>query len=68
MTSQATSDDQLVTLWLHGRSSSTARAYAADAAAFLAYVRKPLRSVTCRALPIMWRASPPPRRLASCPP
>ena len=43
---QASSDAQLVTMWLHGRSASTARAYAADAAAFLACAAKPLQSVT----------------------
>ena len=43
---QASSDAQLVTMWLHGRSASTARAYGADAAAFLAYAAKPLQSVT----------------------
>lgn len=46
MQSQASSDDQVLAMWLHGRSKSTARAYAADAAAFLAYVAKPLRMVT----------------------
>jgi integrase/recombinase XerD len=43
---QATSDAQLVALWLHGRSPTTIRAYQADAAAFFAYAGKPLRAVT----------------------
>lgn len=37
---------QLIALWLHGRSTHTRRAYAADAARFLAYVGKPLPAVT----------------------
>ncbi|WP_345772051.1 tyrosine-type recombinase/integrase [Azospirillum formosense] len=47
---QATSDDQLVALWLHGRGRHTRRAYAADAAAFRAAVGTPLRAVTLGAL------------------
>ena len=39
---QATTDDQLVTLWLHGRAPNTQRAYAADADRFRAFVAKPL--------------------------
>jgi integrase/recombinase XerD len=35
---QASSDDELVRLWLHGRSHHTQRAYAADAERFRAYV------------------------------
>jgi len=35
---QASSDDQLVDLWLHGRSPHAQRAYAADAERFRAYV------------------------------
>ncbi len=46
MPQQASTDAQLVGMWLHGRSSSTTRAYDADASAFLAYAAKPLRSVT----------------------
>lgn len=37
-TRQASSDDELVRLWLHGRSHHTQRAYAADAERFRAYV------------------------------
>jgi integrase/recombinase XerD len=43
---QATTDDQLVTLWLHGRAPNTQRAYAADADRFRAFVAKPLPMVT----------------------
>ena len=43
---QASCDVELVSMWLHGRSVGTARAYAADVRAFLAHVDKPLRLVT----------------------
>lgn len=43
---QAGSDEQLVALWLHGRSGGTQRAYAADLRAFLAHVARPLRAAT----------------------
>jgi hypothetical protein len=33
---QADTDAQLISLWLHGRSAGTARAYAADVRGFLA--------------------------------
>jgi integrase/recombinase XerD len=33
-------------LWLHGRSPHTQRAYRTDVDHFLAFVRKPLRTVT----------------------
>ena len=39
-------DEQLVVMWLHGRSRHTVRAYRADAAHFRAFVGKPLRAVT----------------------
>lgn len=39
------SDDHLISLWLHGRSAGTQRAYAADVMAFRDYVQTPLRSV-----------------------
>ena len=42
----AASDDQLVALWLYGRSSHTARAYRADASRFLVAAGKPLARVT----------------------
>ena len=43
---QATTDEQVLALWLHGRSPHTARAYRSDVAAFGAFVGKPLRHVT----------------------
>lgn len=43
---QATSDDALVYLWLHGRSWETQRAYTNDVAALRAYTPKPLRELT----------------------
>jgi len=43
---QATSDQQLIDLWLHGRSDHTQRAYGADARRFLAFAGVPLRQVT----------------------
>jgi integrase/recombinase XerD len=43
---QVSSDEHLISLWLHGRSASTRRAYEADVAAFQDYVQTPLRSVT----------------------
>src|SRR5262245_14536109 len=43
---QADSDDQLVALWLHGRSAATQRAYRADADRFLRTVGRPLRALT----------------------
>lgn len=42
---QASSDDQLITLWLHGRSPATARAYRADIHRFQGSVQKPLAAV-----------------------
>lgn len=43
---QATNDDQLIRLWLHGRSPATIRAYGTDAALLRERVAKPLASVT----------------------
>jgi len=43
---QASSDDQLVKIWLHGRSGHTQRAYRADAERFRAGAGKPFRLVT----------------------
>jgi integrase/recombinase XerD len=43
---QAATDAELVALWLHGRGPATTRAYAADAAAFLAHTDKNLGAVT----------------------
>ncbi len=42
---QAESDDQLVALWLHGRSVHTQRAYWGDVDRFMAHVGKPLQQV-----------------------
>jgi integrase/recombinase XerD len=41
-----TNDDNLIHLWLHGRSPHTQRAYAKDAARFRTFVGKPLGAVT----------------------
>ena len=43
---QASSDDQLIALWLHGRSACTQRAYLSDVRGFLAFVGIELRLVT----------------------
>src|SRR5262249_1930384 len=43
---QADTDERLTALWLHGRPTSTRDAYARDVRRFLAFVGKPLRSVT----------------------
>jgi len=45
-TPQAASDDQLVRIWLHGRSPHTQRAYAADVARLRARIGKPLATLT----------------------
>jgi integrase/recombinase XerD len=43
---QAETDEQVIALWLHGRSVHTQRAYRADANSLLAHLRKPLHHVT----------------------
>ncbi len=43
---QADSDDQLIELWLHGRSKNTHRAYRRETERFLELVAKPLQSIT----------------------
>ena len=43
---QAATDQQLIALWLHGRSPHTQRAYRVDAGRFLASVGKSLVQVT----------------------
>ena len=43
---QATTDEHLVELWLHGRSEHTQRAYRADSVRFLAFVGQPRSTVT----------------------
>ena len=45
LTGQADNDQQLLALWLHGRSPATQRAYSSDSTRFLRFVGKPLRSV-----------------------
>ncbi|QDU94064.1 tyrosine-type recombinase/integrase [Lignipirellula cremea] len=40
---QADSDEQLIELWLHGRSEHTQRAYRSEAERFMQFVAKPLR-------------------------
>src|SRR5438093_12689073 len=42
---QASSDEQLLKLWLHGRSPNTQRAYRGDTARFVTLVAKPLQAV-----------------------
>jgi integrase/recombinase XerD len=43
---QATSDDEVVRLWLHGRPEHTQRAYLREVGRFTKFVNKPLQSVT----------------------
>src|SRR5437667_3732244 len=43
---QASSDEQLLKLWLHGRSPNTQRAYGSDVSRFRSFVGKPLQAVT----------------------
>jgi integrase/recombinase XerD len=43
---QADSDEQLIKLWLHGRSKHTQRAYSKDALQFMGVISKPLNRVT----------------------
>lgn len=43
---QASTDQQLISLWLHGRPANSQRAYLADVDKFMAYVGKPLQAVT----------------------
>lgn len=43
---QAETDDQLLMLWLHGRSVHTQRAYRTDAGRMAKYLGKPLRQIT----------------------
>lgn len=46
LAAQASRDEQLMRLWLDGRSRHTRRVYDADARAFLAHAGRALRSVT----------------------
>jgi len=43
---QAHNDDQVVSLWLHGRSVHTQKAYSADVVKFFKFVNKELRHIT----------------------
>lgn len=43
---QASTDEQLIALWLHGRSRHTQRAYSLDMTRFRAFVNKSLQQVT----------------------
>jgi integrase/recombinase XerD len=45
-TRQADTDEQVIALWLHGKSSNTQAAYAADRRRFIEFVGKPLPRVT----------------------
>ena len=45
-TVQATTDEQVLALWLHGKSPHTARGYRADVLAFGTFVGKPIGMVT----------------------
>jgi integrase/recombinase XerD len=50
ITPQAHSDNQLIALWLHGKSGHTQEAYQADMCRFLDFVGKPLHQVTLQDL------------------
>jgi integrase/recombinase XerD len=43
---QADNDNQVLTMWLHGRPQTTQRAYVYEVKALLAIVRKPLKAIT----------------------
>ena len=43
---QAHNDEQVVSLWLHGRSRHTQKAYSSDMVRFFKFVNKPLRLIT----------------------
>ena len=46
VTAQAHSDQQLITLWLYGKSPHSQYAYRTDVARLLAFTTKPLASIT----------------------
>lgn len=50
LTRQASTDAQLIELWLHGRSPATAKAYRGDVDRFVTAVGRPLHSVTLQDL------------------
>ena len=43
---QAHNDEQVIALWLHGRSPHTQKAYSSDIVRFLKFVNKQLRFIT----------------------
>lgn len=43
---QATNDEQVLKMWLHGKSAGTVRAYRLDASRFMGFVKKPLNQIT----------------------
>ena len=47
---QAHNDEQVISLWLHGRSPHTQKAYSSDIIRFFKYVNKQLRLITLRDL------------------
>jgi integrase/recombinase XerD len=47
---QAHSDEQLIALWLHGKSEHSQRAYLADVRRFAEFVGKPLQAITLQDL------------------
>ena len=50
MPTQAETDEQLISLWFHGRSKHTQRAYGSDIDKFLKFVNKPFRHIILRDL------------------
>lgn len=46
LTAVSATDEQLIEIWLHGRSRHTQRGYRADASRFLCFVGKPMRAVS----------------------
>ena len=50
MPTQAETDEQLISLWLHGRSKHTQRAYGSDIDKLLGYVNRPLHHIILRDL------------------
>lgn len=42
---QADTDEQLIALWIHGRSKHTQRAYASDVSKFCKFINKPLKQI-----------------------
>lgn len=66
---QASSDDEMVSLWLaRYRSAATRTGYALDARAFRTVIDKPLRTITVRDLQAFGATLPPRPRPAASPP